>query len=418
MTELRDWQAELDRCAVCGKCRAFCPVFAETLDETRVARGRIRLAKAYLRGDVGATRKLGDYVGSCLKCMRCQANCPSGVDYALILDMVRAEMVRKRPLPFLLRLVLRRLLFWRRGFNAAMRLAGFFSKLIPRRGRRLRHLPLFLLGGRGVPPLAKETSLSWAARRIPRPGREVVAFFTGCMMNYAYPEAVKSCVEVLERLRLQVVIPRDQVCCGAPALTVGDLKVVKKLARRNKEALLRRRPSVILTGCASCTSTLRVEYPKLFGEEFEEFSSRVQSFSEFLAERGEIEWKQGAEKVTFHDPCHLKWVQDIYLEPRTLLRKAAEFVEMEDADSCCGLGGLFSLFHPDISGEIGRKKAEAVVRSGAEIVATECPGCMFQLQERLSAVRADVEVKHIGEILREAVVKGKLRERIEKVGAS
>ena len=416
MIDRRDLQAELDKCAVCGKCRAFCPVFRKTLDESKVARGRIRLADSYLRGDISATRKLGDYVNTCLKCYRCEANCPSGVDYGLIIDAIRIELVGRRPVPILLRLVLRRLLFWRWGFDVTIRLAAFFSKLVPRRGKRLRHLPLFILGGRGMPPIARRTALSWVRERPTSPAGETVTFFVGCLMNYVYPEAARSCVEALERLGLRVIIPEDQLCCGAPALSVGDVQAVEKLARRNMEVLTRENPSAVIVGCASCAGVLRKEYPKLFGDEFSALSSKVRSFSEFLAERGEFEWdRQRRSKVTYHDPCHLKWLQDIYVEPRALLREAAEFVEMEDADMCCGLGGLFGLFHHDISAEIGNEKARSVMESGAEVVVTECPGCMLQLEDRLSASGAAVEVKHISQVLCEAMVGGKLRSREEKV---
>lgn len=414
--DVQKLQEELNRCAVCGKCRAVCPVFVKTLNESKVARGRIRLAGACLRGEVSATRKLGDYVSSCLKCYRCEANCPSGVDYGFVIDGIRAEIAARRPMPILLRLVLRKLLFRRSGFDAAMRAAHYLSRLLPRGRKRLRHLPLFVLGGTSIPAIARRTALSRTRTRVARPVGETVVFFVGCLMNYVYPDAAESCIEVLERLGLRVVVPQDQLCCGSPAFSVGDLEAARRLATKNMRVLLRHDPSAIVTGCASCAGVLKREYPKLLGDEFEPLSSKVRGFSEFLAERGEIDWDvRRRRKVTYHDPCHLKWLQNVYVEPRSILRGATEFVEMENADACCGLGGLFGLFHHDIAAQLGDEKARSVMESGAEVVATECPGCMLQLESSLSAAGGKTEVRHIGEVVREGMVDGRLRSRSETV---
>jgi len=412
----QDLEAELNRCAVCGKCRAVCPVFIETLDESKVARGRIRLASAYLRGGVSATKKLSESVNSCLECFRCEANCPSGVDYGLVIHGIRAEMAMRRPMPILLRFALRRLLFWRRGFDVAMRLVSLLSRAVPRRGKRLRYLPLFVLGSGGMPAIKRRTALSRMRGRGESSAGETVVFFVGCLMNYTYPEAAEDCVEVLEQLGLRVVVPEDQLCCGAPAFSLGDLEAVRRLARRNQEVLLRHNPSAIVVGCATCAGVLRKEYPRLLGDEFAGLASKVRSFSEFLAERGEIDWgSERRTKVTYHDPCRLKWQQDIHAEPRSLLREAADFVEMEDADMCCGLGGIIGLLHPDVSAKLGDKKARSVMDSGAEAVATECPGCMLQLEDWLLASGSAIEVKHIGQVVRERMVGGRLRRKEKTV---
>jgi len=122
---------------------------------------------------------------------------------------------------------------------------------------------------------------------------------------------------------------------------------------------------------------------------------------ERLAELPEPEHKL---RVTYHDPCHLR-TQGITREPRQILQALpqVEFVEMEAAGSCCGLGGTYSVYHYENSKKIGAKKAGYIKSSGAAMVATDCPGCIMQLQDSLNQAGAEVKVGHILDLLIEAL---------------
>ncbi|MEE9515097.1 MAG: (Fe-S)-binding protein, partial [Candidatus Brocadiales bacterium] len=119
---------EVSKCAKCGKCRSVCPVFLETGDETRVARGRISLAEAVFQGEIFYTPELRDYIYSCKKCLRCQAICPSDVNFSEIIDALLEGIEKNMGISRLARFVLRYLLPRRRLFDFVIRAASFSQK--------------------------------------------------------------------------------------------------------------------------------------------------------------------------------------------------------------------------------------------------------------------------------------------------
>jgi glycolate oxidase iron-sulfur subunit len=128
----------------------------------------------------------------------------------------------------------------------------------------------------------------------------------------------------------------------------------------------------------------------------------VSDFSEFLAKEGIPSGSVVPVTVTYHDPCHLKWHQGISSQPRDILRAidGVKYLEMEGADDCCGLGGVFSLAHRDISLAIQDKKMQSIKNSGADIVVTSCPGCLIQLRDGVRRNNLPVKVMHISELMR------------------
>jgi glycolate oxidase iron-sulfur subunit len=105
--------------------------------------------------------------------------------------------------------------------------------------------------------------------------------------------------------------------------------------------------------------------------------------------------------VTWHDPCHLKWHQGITAEPRALLRslKGVTYIEMPDADQCCGLGGSFGIYCRDTSMAIADKKIASLKKTGADALITACPGCIIQLSDACRRNGLSVDVMHISELL-------------------
>jgi Fe-S oxidoreductase len=105
--------------------------------------------------------------------------------------------------------------------------------------------------------------------------------------------------------------------------------------------------------------------------------------------------------VTYHDPCHLNRSQGIRAEPRELLasKDSLEFRAMKFPCSCCGLGGGVGFTNYELSADIARRKAESVRGSGADIVATACPGCIVQIRDALHRNGVDAKVAHVVELL-------------------
>lgn len=402
-------EKELLKCARCGKCRSQCPVFLEVGDEINVARGRIALLEAYLRGDVPFTDRIRESMMTCLRCLRCQENCPSGVRVDMLLNFAREKMAEEFGVPLAGRLIFRVLLPRRRLFNALVRAASIFQRLLPRskHDSHLRHLPLLFHGKRRIPSLSKRSALN-ALPEVSKARNEkkVVAFFVGCLTNYSYAHVARAIVELLNREGVTVVIPKGQLCCGQPVISYGDIKAAKRLAEHNAAIFNSVQCDAIVTGCASCGRMLRKEYGPLIGESAA-FSEKVYDVGEFIAKFLDAGFTRRGETVTYHDPCHLNWGQGITREPRELLKKAGEYREMPEAARCCGGGGSFSLFHYDLSAQITARKVDAIRRTPADVVTTSCPGCMLQIQDRLAAEGVTRRVEHLAEFLLKSQASGR-----------
>jgi glycolate oxidase iron-sulfur subunit len=377
-------------------------VFLEVGDESSVARGRIALLDAYIQGRVPYTEKVKESMMTCLRCLRCQENCPSGVSVDTLLNFAREKMAEDLGVPLLARLIFREILPRRGLFNFLIRSGSIFQRLLPRSKERqhLRHLPLLFGGKRRIPNLSKRSALK-ALPEISKAKDEkkVVAYFVGCLTNYSYAHVAKDIVELLNRNGVTVITPKGQLCCGQPVISYGDMKAAKKLATRNIETFSAVKCDAIITGCASCGRMLRKEHEPLIGAQAAEMAAKVYDVGEFIAKFLDVKFERRKESVTYHDPCHLNWGQGISKEPRQLLKAAGEYSEMPNAARCCGGGGSFSLFHYDLSSKITAHKAEAIKNSPAEVVTTSCPGCMLQIEDRLAAAGVNKRVEHIAEFL-------------------
>ena len=207
-------------------------------------------------------------------------------------------------------------------------------------------------------------------------------------------------IAVLNHYGVGVYVPKGQVCCGTPAMSLGDEALARTLAEKNAAAFRALAVEAIVCGCASGGATLKKEYAEMLGDDA--LGAPVKDFSEFVAPMV-TEAAVPRDRVSWHDPCHLKFVQKMSEPPREILRKVSEFRDIEGADYCCGMGGVFSAFFPDLSNRIAARKTAAVEKSGVGTVVTGCAGCMMQLTDRLSARGNGVRVRHIAEVLAEAL---------------
>jgi glycolate oxidase iron-sulfur subunit len=400
MNTLRFAQYQINKCSRCGKCLALCPTYQLTTDEIRVARGRIALAEAVLAQNLLFTPKLKESIQSCLRCLRCSWACPSGVEVQTIITLLRQRIPRKYGLSLWNKFVFRSILPRRKRMNLLVWLAGVFQFLLPGKKGMTRHISLLFKGRRRIPRLASRTALQrFGAREVPE--GNVVSLFVGCLMNYAYPEMIESAIRVLRRLGYSVVVPPNQLCCGTPLLSLGDVEQARRIAELNLSAFSGDSP--IVAACASCGKTLKDEYPELLGERARKFADRVFSFSEFIAPQLDHRIAPLDRTVLYHDPCHLRYGRQIVDEPRDVLRKAARYLPSEGEDLCCGMGGLFSVHHYDMASRIAERKVEAVRRARADLLATECPGCILQLRDQLAQRGIELPVLHIAQILAEAL---------------
>ncbi len=231
-----------------------------------------------------------------------------------------------------------------------------------------------------------------------------VGFYVGCLINYVYTDIADAVIEVLGRLGVEVVVPAGQVCCGIPARSLGDTKTARKLAETNVKVFEDANVDFIVNACATCGRTLKRDYLQILGDRALKFTGMIYDVSEFIEKYLHYETRRTGAKVTYHDPCHLYWGQNVSKQPRDILRRSSEFLEMDAPERCCGGGGVFNLLHYDISMKIGDYKAKAIEKSGAEVVATGCPGCQLQIEDLLAARGSTIKCTHTIQVLRDAML--------------
>jgi glycolate oxidase iron-sulfur subunit len=229
-----------------------------------------------------------------------------------------------------------------------------------------------------------------------------VGFFLGCAQNLLYAEESQATVRVLARNGCTVITRRDVQCCGMPARGYGRLDLVRKQAIHNIEIFEKTGVDLIITDCATCGSTLK-DYEALLQHESEwasrakTFSSRVRDVSEFLADLP-LKKPEGriSSRVTYHDPCHLRRGQQVWQQPRYILGMidGLEYVELPEADWCCGSAGSQLITHYDTSVKVMERKLKNLSSTQAQVIASGCPGCQMQLNTAIKRHDLDIRVVH------------------------
>jgi glycolate oxidase iron-sulfur subunit len=224
--------------------------------------------------------------------------------------------------------------------------------------------------------------------------------------------ADESCasVRVLVRNGCEVITPQAVQCCGMPARGYGRMDLVKNQARHNIALFESYDLDVIVTDCATCGSTLK-EYGAILEDDpewagrAEDFSRKVKDVSEYLMEIP-LEKPQGAinARVTYHDPCHLRRAQHVWQQPRALLGliDGLEFIELPEADWCCGSAGSQLITHYETSTKVMNRKLDNLANTEAQVIASGCPGCQMQLLSGIRRRGLPVRVAHPVELLDEA----------------
>lgn len=411
------------KCVKCGTCMAQCPVYIETLEEPLVARGKISLIENIGEGDGDFNKRFSKILSQCLLCGTCTENCPNGVPADDIIRQARSLLVNDKGLSLPKKAIFQYLLdsthLMPMLLKGGAALQGLFLKKVPEEsGLRLRFPLPYLDERRFIPSLAKDSFLEVQSGWV-RAEKEVlrVGLFVGCVTNYLFPNIGKAAVDVFGRRGISVYIPEKQYCCGLPAFGSGDEETPQSLARKNIEAFRQEGLEKIVAPCASCAAMLKLDYPHLF-EDSDPFRPEALAFAEKISDASVVldrvpdpsppkkENGKKALKVTYHDPCHLRRKLGIFQEPRNVLKSlpGVEYVEMREANRCCGQGGSFNIANYDLSLKILDKKVQAIEETGADIVTTSCSGCLLQLLDGIHQAGLKKEAKHLVEMVSQATL--------------
>jgi glycolate oxidase iron-sulfur subunit len=409
-------ETEYLNCIRCGLCLSVCPTYREQLSETASPRGRVALARKGLEGELELTPNLIEQMYACFDCMACDAICPVGIHPADLALEMRDLQERRQPAK------------WKNSLFGGlihhpgrMETATWPLRLYEKLGiRRL----VYALGLRKLLP-GKLRDIEAMLPRLPqRPLRQVlpeitsangesrqrVGFFLGCAQSLLFAEESAASLRVLARNGCTVITPKETVCCGMPALGFGRLDLVRQQAQVNIALFEKANIDTIVTDCATCGSTLKdygnfLAYDSDWAERAAAFSARVRDISEFLMSiplekpLGRLEGR-----VTYHDPCHLRRGQGIWKQPRALLKMidGLEFVELPEADWCCGSAGTQLITHYETSLKVLKRKIDNLAGTQANFIASGCPGCQMQLNAGVQRTNLDMQVVHPIQLLDQA----------------
>ncbi len=405
---------EASQCVKCGICQSECPTYIATGDEAMVARGRLALLEAVAEGDLKFSSGIADRISKCTSCLSCVTNCPRGIDPVKIINAAKGEYFEKNGSDFISKMVFKYLGNNERSLYPLFKLMGmagnlFYSR-IPAEGWLKEFLP-FVKDGikKNFPQFGKRNLKDELPEivKVKNPKMRVV-FFTGCMTDFVFQEAGHSIINILKANNIETIIPKDVGCCGAPAYYMGDHKTALNLANNNFNILSQLNPDYIIINCATCGSVLKSVYNILLNVngDFSVFADKVIDINKFLHDHVDIKhdkkYFSGKKiRVTYHDPCHLKRGQNVCSEPREILKSLpwVDFVEMDAPCACCGGAGGFNLKHYDLSLEIGKRKAESIKQTGADVVATGCPSCQMHIMDVLNRAGYNRPVLHTVELL-------------------
>jgi len=429
----------IDACVHCGFCLPSCPTYALWGEEMDSPRGRIYLMKSGLDGRTDMSSSFVRHFDACLGCMACVTACPSGVQYAPLIEATRGQIERRFartwsdrlfrgaifaifPHPARLRIALLPLAIWTfvvRGSRFEVRDSRFdvrrspnpepgttnpeprtrTTNVEPRTGtpnveRRTTNGQSLLTRIRSMLSLAPRVTWKSLFASVPErtaasgERRLKVGLLTGCVQRVMFPHVNQASIHVLAAEGCEVVAPSRQGCCGALALHAGRLDEARACARRTIDTFERADVDQIAVNAAGCGSSMK-EYGHLLADDSgwaaraRAFSARVRDVTEVLdglapprAPRHRL-----ALRVAYHDACHLAHAQGVRQPPRALLMSipGIELVPFAEQEICCGSAGIYNLVEPDAARQLGDRKAGHLAVARPDVVATANPGCMLQI---------------------------------------
>jgi glycolate oxidase iron-sulfur subunit len=405
-TLLEQQRDAVDHCVKCGACHAVCPTYQATGDEAQVARGRLSLVEAVLDGELEQTRGFYERISRCIGCMACDTICPSGVRIHEVILAAKADLAASRNSGRLARMATRSAAHGSAGPAPVARLAATIGETLYRKVPGNRLLPWWRDGSKRILPPTGGTQLSdLIGDYSPLAGATGrVALFPGCATNLAYTDTGLAAIKLLRSMGLEVAHPRELQCCGLPFLSLGDRDAARRAAEANLALLSGLDVDAVVTVCSSCGLMLKKLLPDLLGSDREEvvvLADSIKDIHELIADETVSlpEQKHAGKTVAWHDPCHMRHGLAIDSQPRDILTRI-DGIEYIDIDpGCCGGAGAFSFLHYDLALKIGSARAEEITATGAEVVATGCPGCRLHLTDVLHRAGSTAKVVHTVELL-------------------
>ncbi|MHA1803507.1 MAG: (Fe-S)-binding protein [Promethearchaeota archaeon] len=381
----------LIQCIACGDCReatdytsnpqkwGVCVAREHTPGfEPFFARGKMQIIRSLWQGKLELSKDMAEVIYQCPTCNACAETCAYDIDNALIYEALRAELVDagcglEAHVPM----------------NRAMvELFNPYQRNNTEKGEWIKELDFSI----------KNAIMEKAD----------VLYFVGC--TAALTPKIKTVAfntaRVLQKLGVDfAVFGEHEICCGSVAKRTGDLKAFNTIAEKNLELFKKSGIKTIVTSCAGCFRTLKLDYQEFFKDLDIEVRHSVEFIYEMIKQKN-IPLKHLGITTTYHDPCHAGRHIGIYEEPRELLKKFSTLQEMKTIKQnakCCGAGGGVKKAFPDLALEIAKSRVEEARETGAEFLVSICPFCFRNLNDAINAINSSMKMKDLLELLNEAL---------------
>jgi len=442
-----NFRASSDICVKCGKCKQSCTIFNVNQDETTSPRGFVDLLGEVQKENLELTKGAKSIFDTCFLCTNCVSDCPLDLPIDTMIQNIRFKAGLKfgiawykRAFFYLLRhrKIMDTLASWGYVFQScALKINKAKDIATPR-----FYLPI-IKTNRALPFAKKTTFLKKYDELIPasKPNKtktdtkNKVAIFIGCMSNYTYTNTGDSLVKILKKLNIDILIPKKQLCCGAPAYFTGDFKTTEYLIKKNIayfesfidevdyiispeatcSAMVNHDWDVFLTNLANenkktPTDKISDEDAKWI-ERSKKVSSKMILATKYLKDKTNLDEvlknsskNSDKKQITYHDPCHARKVQGVFEEPRELLQSGYEIKEMSDSNRCCGFGGVtMQSDNYHLSKKAGEPKAKMIDELDVEYVSAECSACRMQLSNALYLSKSKTIFKNPVELIADSI---------------
>ncbi|MCF2136983.1 MAG: (Fe-S)-binding protein [Candidatus Thorarchaeota archaeon] len=377
LTNLRQYQDELWLCARCGDCSLADKTVASHRDvylpcavknvlgfEVYDARGRIMVMNDLLDGNLEVTEDFVDWLYTCTTCKSCQETCTANADGIRLPEMVEAL---------------------RRDVVAAgitVPKHDAIEESIVQHGNPYKEPAekrLELFGERDWPETAE------------------VVYFVGCTSAYREKEIARTTVELLDKIGVDFTVMSDEKCCGSVLLRLGHTEPFGELTEHNIEAIKKTGAKTVVTACAGCFRTWKIDVPKE-GYKYPFEVMHITEYIDQMVQEGRVGFKAPTGvKVTYHDPCHLGRHAGVYEAPRRVLQsvEGLELVEMltnRRYAHCCGSGGGVKSSFGDLADAVAANRIAEAEDTGAKILVTACPFCHRGLEDGAKYAGSDMKI--------------------------
>lgn len=373
-------------CIKCGACMTTCPVYG-------VVGGHVFGSPPY-PGGIGLAitsviknqREVKTILDLCSDCKKCDFHCPSKIPISELL----IDLKRRRGTDLLDRIAM--------SYFGNNRIRKSINNLLS-----FLQLPFVKNGFINLPISSSKLFPSISLKKFEKKENENVLLFPGCLIRDFYPEIAESAIRLIEKIGFKPFISEELVCCGAPALHLGDVNSLKRFAKKNLSVFDKLNPRYIITLCPTGNGIMRKEYPEI-DEKGKIWKEKIIDFSKFLKMNNfNLEKTGNGKKIYYHHPCHALNFAGIKDEPIELLKESNFEVFEEEFPKCCGFAGAFSFQFPEISSVILKKKINSIQKESPDFVVTSCPGCILNIKGGLAKIGSETPVFHIAEIFGKSI---------------